>query len=160
MEQTVSKKQSCTAEVCLSVLELQEQRVVCYNTLEQAFQEFVRTEATLSSGQQFMRVCQQVKNNLASLNQRLAQLKSNISMNHFVYEWIEQLEQLERSKLETTVAAQKIRKDIKLFQDRMDTLELAQLQTTLRRLYVTLSQVIEDIHFLLMEIRNEIDATE
>lgn len=81
-------------------------------------------------------------------------------MNHFVYEWIEQLEQLERSKLETTVAAQKIRKDIKLFQDRMDTLELAQLQTTLRRLYVTLSQVIEDIHFLLMEIRNEIDATE
>lgn len=61
MEQTVSKKQSCTAEVCLSVLELQEQRVVCYNTLEQAFQEFVRTEATLSSGQQFMRVCQQVK---------------------------------------------------------------------------------------------------
>ncbi|GJD11638.1 hypothetical protein Gasu2_57630 [Galdieria sulphuraria] len=142
-------------EVCQTILELQEERAVCYNALEQAFQEFVRNEATLSSAEQYMRVCQQVKNHLESLDERLANLKSSVSYEHSIYEWIEQLEQLEKYKLETTVSVQKIRKDMKLFKDRLDGLELAEQQAILSRQYLTLSQVIEDIDFLLMEFRNE-----
>ncbi|GJQ10102.1 hypothetical protein GpartN1_g4860.t1 [Galdieria partita] len=142
-------------EVCQSVLELQEHRAVCYNTLEQAFQALLRNQITQSSVEEYMRTCQQIKKLLHSLDERLANLKLSVSCDHCVYENIEHLEQLERCKLEATVSVQKIRKDMKLFKDRLDTLELAEQQSLLRRQYLILSQVMEDIEFLLMEFRNE-----
>lgn len=154
-EEIVQK--TSNTSVCQFILEWEEERRVCYHTLEQALREFLQSEPTLSSGQEYMKICQQVKNTFDSLDKRLADWKENISDNDasFYYKWIEQLEQLERHKLETIVSVQKIRKDMKLFRDRMDTLELAQQQAELRRLYLVLSQVAEDMDDLLMEFRLE-----
>jgi len=58
-EEIVQK--TSNTSVCQFILEWEEERRVCYHTLEQALREFLQSEPTLSSGQEYMKICQQVK---------------------------------------------------------------------------------------------------